>query len=114
MEQRTTSQNKALHRWFSELATELNNRGLDMRTVLKPTVEIPWDEKMVKEHLWRPIQKVMLGKQSTTELTTADVNKVYEVIDRHLLKTHDIDLAFPSAESLDFLIKNDTYEENAI
>lgn len=100
--QRTAQQNKALYKWFTELATELNNRGLDMKTVLKPEVEIPWDTESVKKHLWRPLQKTILDKESTTELTTAEVNKVYEVIDRHLLTKFDINMPFPSADMVNF------------
>lgn len=96
--QRTNQQSKALHKYFDELAVELNNRGLDMRQVLKPEVEIPWDGKMVKEHLWRPIQKAMTQKQSTTEMTTADPRKIHEVLDRHLLQKFDISMSFPSAD----------------
>ena len=106
---RTIQQNKALHKWFAELATELNNRGLDMRTVLKPTVEIPWDTETVKNHLWRPVQKTMLEKNSTTELTTAEVNKIYEVLDRHLLTKFHINMPFPSA---DMLHLEEYYEAN--
>jgi hypothetical protein len=33
---------------------------------------------MVKEYLWRPLQKAILGKQSTTELTTKEIDKVFD------------------------------------
>lgn len=98
-QQRTNQQSRALHLLFKELAVELNSRGLDLRAVLKPGIEIPWDERLVKEHLWKPLQEVMLGKESTTELTTAEVNKVWEVLDRHLLQKHEINMRFPSKES---------------
>ena len=81
-----------------------------MRTVLKPTVEIPWDTDTVKNHLWRPIQKAMLEKDSTTELTTAEVNKIYEVLDRHLLTKFQINMPFPSA---DMLHLEEYYEANS-
>lgn len=97
---RTLIQNAALHQWFHELAAELNNRGLDVRAVLKPTVEIPWDARLVKEFIWKPIQEVKLGTNSTTKLSTKDVNVVYEVLDRHLLKKFDIDMQFPTVEDL--------------
>jgi hypothetical protein len=35
-EQRTIQQNKALHKYYRELAEALNAAGLDMKTVLKP------------------------------------------------------------------------------
>lgn len=95
--QRTIQQNKALHKFFSMLATELNDAGLDMKKVLKPEVEIPWTPATIKEHLWKPVQNAMLLKRSTTEMTTKDVTDVYEVLIRHLGKL-GIYVEFPSNE----------------
>ena len=95
---RSSNQNKALHKWLDELALELNNRGLDMRTVLKPEVEIPWDGKLLKKHVFHPIEEAMLEKTSTADLTTSEVSKVVDVINRHLLQKFDVSLPFPSEE----------------
>jgi len=81
---RTMIQNRALHLWFELVAEMLNESGLDMKKVLKPDVDIPWTKQTVKEYLWRPLQEVMLLKHSTTELTTKDLDKVVEVLNRHL------------------------------
>ena len=70
--QRTDQQNRALHLYFTQLAKILNEAGLDMRKVLKPSINIPWTAKSIKENLWRPIMKIQLGKDSTTELTTKE------------------------------------------
>jgi hypothetical protein len=82
---RTTQQNKSLHVGFKLIADALNDAGHDMRKVLKPTVEIPWSDKTVKEYLWRPIQKAMLQKSSTTELEKQmEIDRVWDVVMRHL------------------------------
>lgn len=99
-EQRTTKQNNALHLFFELLADELNNAGLDMRVVLKPTVDIPWNKDSVKGYLWRPIMKAQLNKDSTTELTTDEVNKVEEVLMRHLSEKFGVFVDFPSIEQI--------------
>ena len=78
MEKRTNKQNNSLHMFCSKLATELNSKGYYVQVVLKPTYEHRWDTKTVKEHLWRPIQKALLKKDSTTELDTSEVSKVHE------------------------------------
>ena len=70
MEQRTGQQNRALHLACKKLSDELNGKGLYMNVVLKPTYNIQWDEKMVKEHLHKPLLKAMYGKNSTTEMDT--------------------------------------------
>lgn len=82
--QRTLTQNRALHLWFRFLAETLNDAGLDMRTVIKPEIEIPWTEHSVKEYLWRPVQDAMLQKKSTTEADRTEYTEVRDVIARHL------------------------------
>lgn len=97
---RTPKQNKALHLFFRLLADELNGAGLDMKKTLKPEIEIPWNEENIKEFLWRPIQKAVLGKESTTELEGGEIDKVYEVLNRHLGDKLGVHVAFPSIEDL--------------
>lgn len=98
--QRTTQQNRALHLYFTLLAEALNDAGLDQRKTLKPSVEIPWDAKAIKEQIWRPIQKAQLKKESTTELTTAEITKVWETINRHLSEKFGVTEMFPSIEEI--------------
>lgn len=98
--QRTIQQNKALHLMYRMLAEQLNLAGLDIRAVLKPGVEIPWSENAVKEYLWRPVQRIVLGKESTTELTTTDIDKVANVLIHKLAEKFGIEVEFPSVERL--------------
>lgn len=96
--QRTVKQNRALHKYFGLLADQLNEHGLDMREVLKPGVEIPWSSITVKEYLWRPVQELQLKKESTTELTTKEIDKVFDTINRHIGEKFGIHIPFPSIE----------------
>lgn len=98
--QRTKQQNKALHVLFRLLADTLNGAGLDMRKTLKPGVEIPWSGASVKEFLWRPIQEAQLDKHSTTELTTVEIDEVFNTINKHLGERFDLHVPFPSIEEL--------------
>jgi hypothetical protein len=75
---RTLKQNDSLHLFCKKLADELNGRGYYVQLVLKPTYELRWDTKTVKEHLWKPIQQAILKKESTTSLETNEVTKVHE------------------------------------
>lgn len=102
MEQRTTQQNKALHKYFRLLADELNGAGYDMKKTLKPEVEIPWTEISIKDFLWRPIQRAQLGKDSTKELNTSDIDKIYDTLNRHLSEKFSISVPFPSESELFF------------
>lgn len=81
---RTLSQNAALHVWCQLLADTLNDGGFDMMAVLRHDAEIPWTGTAVKEYLWRPIQKALTDKTSTTEISTVDPTQIHETLCRHL------------------------------
>lgn len=100
MQSRTPEQNKALHLYLRELADALNAAGYDMKAVLKPGVEIPWNQDMVKEFLWRPIQKVMTKVESTADLNKLDVSEIYKVLDRHISSKFGVHVEFPSDERM--------------
>lgn len=100
MTTRTLTQNSALHAYLTMVAKELENKGFTIQDVVEkinlaqiyPTME------SVKEVVWKPIQKVQLGKVSTTQLTTAEVAKVYEPMAQFLAEHFEISLPFPSQE----------------
>ena len=97
---RTLRQNRALHLMFDMLARDLNENGLDMRRTLKPSIDIPWTGESVKEYLWRPVQQAQVNKKSTTELTTREIDEVFDTINRHLGTKFGIYVPFPSIETL--------------
>ena len=94
--QRTLTQNKALHKYCQMLADDLNERGLTQMKVLRHDAEIPWTMTAAKDSLWKPVQKAMLGKESTTKGNTSDYSKVYDVLSRHLAMKFGVDLPWPS------------------
>ncbi len=98
--QRTAQQNKALHKLFEMMAEKLNEAGWDMRKALDQSVDIPWSKNSVKEFIWKPIMKAQLGKASTTELTTKEIDQVFETIVRHFGEKFGLEVAFPSIEQL--------------
>lgn len=97
---RTIKQNNSLHMFCELLAQELTDAGYDMKKTLKPTVDIPWTGESIKKFIWKPIQESMFGKASTTELTTAEVSKVYDVINRHIGERFGLYVPFPNMEEL--------------
>ena len=94
--QRTNKQNNAIHQYLRMVAKKLREAGIDARKFFKPSVEIPITMEMLKEDAWHPIQMAILQKESTADLTRAEVNKVYEVFDRHLAQSHGVHVPFPS------------------
>jgi hypothetical protein len=98
--QRTLKQNNALHKYFELVADALNSAGLDMKAVLKPEIDIPWTTETVKEFLWRPTQRIYIGKESTTQLTTKEIDLVFDTLNRFLGEKHGIHEPFPSIEQI--------------
>lgn len=97
--QRTKQQQKAIEVFCKELARELNNRGLDQKKVMEAIqegVELPWRQESVKEDIWRNMQILLLGKESTTELNPSEVSRVYDVINRFLVDRFSFSMQFPS------------------
>ena len=101
---RTARQSRALHLMFQLIADELNTNGMDMKKAFakKPEVEIPWSGQAVKEYLWRPIMKAQLNKESTTKLTTIEVDQVFDTINKFFGETFGLHVPFPS---IDFIIE---------
>lgn len=99
---RTNQQNNALHLMFEQLANELNDRGMYIGQVIR--FDAPWNATRVKELIWREVQKKMTGKQSTTELTTKEIDQIFEVI-HQALASKGIEVDFPSIESIKYRIK---------
>src|SRR5690554_5884500 len=95
---RSSLQNRSMHQLFRNVAEEMNDRGIDMGVVLE-SIRIEVNEDNIKE-IWRAIQKVVVGKESTAELTTAEVDRVYEQFVLTLSKLGLEDLEWPSVEKL--------------
>jgi hypothetical protein len=95
----TGRQFRAIHVYFDKVADMLNEAGLDMRAVLKPEVDIPWSKETVKEYMWKPIQKIAVGEESSKDILQEDVDKVFNIMNRHLAK-FGIHQPFPSIESI--------------
>ena len=94
MDLRTLQQNRALHKYFSMLSEAFNEQGQTVPKVLK--IETKWDTESVKNMLWRPIQKSITKKTSTTQLSKDEVNKIYDVLSQALSERLGIYVPFPS------------------
>jgi hypothetical protein len=105
-DQRTLAQNNALHLLFTQLAEELNEKGLDMRQLIREEVDISWTPYSVKEYLWRPLQKIITGKRSTTKLSkTQEIDTIYKNLNRILIERTKGEVCLPPFPSIDSLIQ---------
>tara|TARA_B100000405_G_scaffold78195_2_gene54191 strand:+ start:31 stop:441 length:411 start_codon:yes stop_codon:yes gene_type:complete len=93
---RTQRQNRALHVYLRELASTLNEKGLDCSMVLKDGVTaIKWSDHLVKEHIWRVVQEAQTEKKSTRDLDRSEVSMIYDIINRHLGEKFGVHVPFP-------------------
>lgn len=97
---RSSAQNRALHAWMTELATELNDRGLYMQEVLKPSIEIEWTMDLVKSYIVHPLAEAIAQTNRTSELSSVQLSQVITIIDQNLLAKHGIDLPFTHEQEM--------------
>lgn len=95
--QRTGQQNRALHLYLTMVAHELQNQGQTLQDVVKKInkVEIMPTKDNLKEVVWREIQKVMTGKESTTFLDKHEVTEIYDVMNKWLGQHFEIHIPWP-------------------
>lgn len=90
---RTNRQNNSIHLYFEEVARELNDRGIDMKVLVK-NLQVAHTKDSVKG-VWKAIGEAKYGKKSTTQLTSKEIDEVYDEFNR-LLSEFDINISFPS------------------
>ena len=96
-ETRSARQNRALHLFFTHLALELNKNGVEYKIDVPVIGEFraPFDTELVKKNIWYPIQLIMYGTSSTTELTTKQINEILDILTLHYGNA-GIEVHFPS------------------
>ena len=97
--QRTLTQNASLHVFCGLLAESLNDAGFDFRTFVREGYPVPFNESLVKDHIWRPIQKAITGKSSTTKPETHEYAVIYDALNIKLAE-HGIYVPWPCKENI--------------
>ena len=95
--QRTLTQNAALHLFCKLLAEALNDGGYDFITFVKEGYPVPFNEDLVKNHIWRPVQKAITGKESSTKPETHEYPLIYDALNMKLAE-HGIFVPWPCKE----------------
>lgn len=91
---RTGKQNDAIHAYCREVASVMSSHGMDMKTVIKDGVPIEPTMYLIKDYMWRPIQKAVTGVESTRKINPMEVNEIYEVLSRLLVEKWSINVPF--------------------
>jgi hypothetical protein len=108
---RTTLQNAALHQFFVFISDELNNLGLEFEyrgikhfskklsgQIKEQYYYTRYTTKIVKDFIWKPIQKTLFDIDSTTELTTQQINEISDVLIK-FFGEKGIYIVFPNMKS---------------
>ena len=75
---RTIPQNSSIHLFCDRIANAFNEAGYDQKQVLDAFDGVELENTLVsiKNDVWRRIQLILTGKESTTELETSEVDLV--------------------------------------
>lgn len=101
MTRRTDLQNNSLHKWATLMADDLNAAGMDQRVVMekfKDGFDVPWTMEAIK-NIFRTVAHALYQVDSTAELTTTQIQHVYDVVDARLSEITGIHHEWPSLES---------------
>jgi hypothetical protein len=94
-EQRTLPQNRALHKYCEMVANDMDAAGYDAQSAITLPIQLTGD--IVKESIFKVIMTALYpDKTSTTELSTTELQTVYENMSRALAQKFGIDVPFPS------------------
>lgn len=104
MEKRTNQQNKALHKLFTLVAEELDKKNVTTRELIESLdryheSDLTLNSTLVKELIWKSFQRVHLGKESTTELSSKEIDQIYDEVNLYLGENFHVHVDFPSNEN---------------
>lgn len=96
---RTSKQNSSLHKYFTFIADELNELGMEFNYfgVSGKQLSMRYTPNIVKDYFWRPIQVTLFDIESTTKLNTKQMNEIIDVITKFFAEKGVL-IPFPSIE----------------
>lgn len=98
---RTSQQNRALHKFFAIISEQLNEMGMEYHYFGLKGQELTmmYTPTIVKELVWKPIQKALFDIDSTTKLNTKQMNDVIDVLTK-FFGERGVEIEFPNIEQL--------------
>jgi hypothetical protein len=95
---RTKKQNDSFHLWLDQVAEEMDKHGVTVQNVVAriQKAEIRPTGDNLKEVLWRPYQIAATGKESSTQLNKAEIDRIYEGLNKFIGEHWHFHIPFPS------------------
>jgi hypothetical protein len=101
VKQRTLQQNKSLHLWLDMLASALNDAGYHQNDRKLIVLDVPFTKENLKENVVRPYMRALYPDyESTTELSTTELQDLYQALDQVIAERTGVHVEYPSLESL--------------
>jgi len=99
---RTSKQNASLHKFFTIISNQLNEMGLEYHYFGLKGQELTMMHTpiIVKEFIWKPIQKALFDIDTTTKLDTFQMNQVIDVLTKFFAE-RGVNIEFPSIEAIE-------------
>lgn len=97
---RTSLQNSSLHLYFTMIADELNDLGIEFTYsgLNVGNISTRYTGTIVKELFWRPIQITLFGIESTMKLDSKQINEIIDVITK-FFGEKGVYIEFPNLEA---------------
>ena len=97
-ERRTSKQNRSLHKWFSLVSEEANEKGLTLNKLFTKPQNMRITPETLKM-LFKEYAKRMYNKDSTTKLTKQEIAILIEVFEQVYAERLDCTIPFPHYEN---------------
>jgi hypothetical protein len=98
---RSSKQNRALHKLFTIMSEQLNEMGLEFNYdgVTGKKLSTRYTPDVVKNYFWRPIQMALFDIESTKHINTIQINEIVDVISK-FFGERGVIIEFPSVDVL--------------
>ena len=98
-ESRTTQQNSSLHLYFTFIANELNDLGMEFQYfgVTGKALSMKYTPHIVKDYFWKPIQLTLFNIETTTKLDTNQMNNIIDIVTK-FFADKGVVIPFPSLD----------------
>ena len=91
--ERTSAQNRALHKWFRQVAGDLDQAGYEASETIK--VPISFNEAIVKEYMFAPVSQALYGTPHSSELSPDQLKTVVSHLQRLFAEKFGVTTQFP-------------------
>jgi len=99
MTQRTPPQNRSLHKYCNDLAHELNMAGYDFNDGRVIRLPVSFTKENTKKYIFHRVMRSLYPDiDSTADLTTVQMQDVYENVNRITAEQWGISVPWPSNE----------------